>query len=110
MITMTELNINRDRGMVPDMPLIIPMVPTPECTLIQIKIDSTDLRGLFGLDVVIAHDGKSTKRIFELMDNVMRAGVANLALWDVKRKHFISIVYACEKFIAHVYPWYEDLT
>jgi len=110
MITLTELSTNRDKGMVPGRPLLIPMVPSPECSLIQIKIDSTDLRAMFGLDVVIAHDGSKPDRIIALTDAIMRAGVASLAIWNVEDKQFISVVYACKKYIAHVFPWYEDLT
>jgi hypothetical protein len=109
MITLTELSTNRDKGMVPDRPLIIPMVPVPEeCPLIQIKVDSTDLRAMFGLDIVIAHDSSRPERIIALTDAVVRAKPGELTLWNIVTGQFLSVVSMGRKFIAEVPPR-EDL-
>jgi hypothetical protein len=95
MITLTELSMNRDKGMVPGRPLLIPMVPAPECSLIQIKVDSTDLRAMFGL-------------VIALTDAVVRAKPEELTLWNIVTGQFLSVVSMGRKFIAEVPPR-EDL-
>lgn len=104
MITMTELSVNRDKGMVPGRPLLIPMVPAPECSLIQIKIDSTDLRALYGLDIVIAHDGSRLQRVIALADALVRARPEELTLWNITTGQFLSVVSMGQKFISEVPP------
>src|SRR4030067_76294 len=104
MITLTELSMNRDKGMVPGRPLLIPMVPAPECSLIQIKVDSTDLRAMFGLDIVIAHDGSRHDRVIALADAVVRAKPDELTLWNIVTGQFLSVVSMGRKYIAEVPP------
>lgn len=105
MITMTELSVNRDKGMVPDRPLLIPMVPTPGCSLIQIKINSTDLRALYGLDIVIAYDnGSYVDRIIALVDAIVRAGPAELTIWNITTHRFLSVVSMGRRFFSEVPP------
>lgn len=99
---MSELSINRDQGMTPDRPLLIPMVPVPECSLTQIKIDSTDLRAMYGLDIVIAHDGSRLERVIALADAVVRARPEELTLWNITTGQFVSVVSMGQKFISEV--------
>lgn len=108
MITMTELSVNRDKGMVPGQALLIPMVPTPKCSMIQIKIDSTDLRALWGLDIVIAYDeGIRDERVIALADAVVRAQPDDLTFWNIKTGRFLSVVVRGKISISEIPPRYD---
>jgi hypothetical protein len=104
MIRQTELNKNREKGLVPGLPLVIHTTKTPECGLLRLKIDTTDLRSLYGLDIVIAHDGTRTEKVLALADAIVRAQPGELELWNVGTGQFVSIVSMGKKYISIVPP------
>jgi hypothetical protein len=107
-ITITELAEHRDKGAIPGLPLIVALAPIPDINMIRLKIDSTDLHPLFGLDIIVAHDGNRPERLVNLAAAIVKAEPDELLFWNVLDGRQVSIVSMGQKFIREV-PSREEL-
>lgn len=108
-ISVTELAEHRDKGMAPMVPLIVALAPIPYLEMIRLKIDSTDLHALYGLDIIIAHDGTKPERLINLANAIVKAEPDELLFWNVLNNQQVSVVSMGQKFIREV-PSREELT
>ena len=104
MITLTELSAARVQGMTPSGAVLIALAPAEKCPLVRIKIDSTDLRSLIGLDVVVAHSGRQPGKTIALVDAIVRAKPDELTVWNVETNQHVSVISMGRKFIREVPP------
>lgn len=107
-ITVTELGKHRIKGATTRLPLIVALTPIPELNMIRLKIDSTDLYPLFGLDVIVAHDGSRPERLINLAASIVKAEPEEFMFWNVLDNRQVSVVSMGQKFIREVPPR-EDL-
>ena len=107
-ISVAELAEHRNKGMAPVLPLIVALAPIPDLEMIRLKIDSTDLHALYGLDIIIAHDGTRPERLINLASAIVKAEPDELLFWNVLNNRQVSVVSMGQKFI-HIVPSREDL-
>ena len=103
-ITIDQLAEHRRKDMMPTLPLIIALAPIPELEMIRLKIDTTDLHPLYGLDIVIAHDGSRPERLVNLADAIVKAEPDELLFWNVLTNQQVSVVSMGQKYIREVPP------
>ena len=104
MITLSELAAARAHGKTPNSAVLIAMVPAEKCQLVRVKLDSSDLRSLIGLDVVVAHGGKQIGKTMALVDAIIRAQPEELTVWNVVNNQHVSVISMGRKFISEVPP------
>jgi hypothetical protein len=107
-ISVAELAEHRHEGVIPILPLIVALAPIPDLKMIRLKIDTTDLHPLYGLDIIIAHDGSKPERLVNLAAAIVKAEPDELLFWNVQTNQQVSVVSMGRKFIREV-PSREDL-
>lgn len=96
-ITLGQLHANRVAGKVPVGEVVYSVcgpltVPVPQVVVPdRIPLQGVDMRSNHRLDVIVAMDGQSFKRAFDLAECLLAVGPDQLDLWHIDTNRFVNV-------------------
>lgn len=103
-MNLSQLKAIRQRGERPEMLYLSLIGPLKIDPAIVVRPEF-DPRLLIGMDAVIVHAGKQNRRVIELADSLVGAGVWNLEAWNIAHDSRVEIVSLGNKEIREAPPW-----